>query len=338
VRQTTLGTTGRQVSMLGCGTMWFADMSQAETNAALNHALDRGVDYIDSARSYGDAEIKVGEAIGHRHDEFFLATKTDERSREAAAAQIDESLARLQVDYLDLIQLHYVNYQYEFEQLMGKGGALEAAVAARAAGKVRFIGISGHRPELLATWLAEYEFDTVLFHLNPIQPFAASELLPIATAREVGTIAMRPVGSGAVQDAPRSLRFVRSQGVDVVLSGLTTPDIVDANIAALDDPIAGDENQELTAWVASIGNNGCRRCNYCSCPVGIEVPDMLLTEPLHARGAFSDAGRATWNEATAAVHKCEGHEPCRTAPICESACPYDLPIRSTALRLAGGAQ
>ncbi len=318
--------------------MWFADLSQSETNAALNHALDRGVAYIDSARSYGDAEVKVGEAIGHRHDEFFLATKTDERGRDAAAAQIDESLARLQVDYLDLIQLHYVNYQHEIEQLMGKDGALEAAVSARAAGKVRFIGISGHRPEFLAEWLAEYEFDTVLFHLNPLQPFAASELLPTATAREVGTIAMRPAGSGAVQDAPRSLRYVRSQGVDVVLSGLTTPDIVDANIAALEDSITGEESRELATWVASIENNGCRRCNYCSCPVGIEVPDMLLAEPLNALDAFSDAGRATWNKATATVYKCEGHAPCKTTPICESACPYDLPIRSTALRLAASEQ
>ena len=324
--------------MLGCGTMWFADLSQAETTATLNHALDRGVNYIDCARGYGDAEIKVGEAIGHRNDEFFLATKTDKRNRDAAAAEIDESLDRLQVHYLDLIQLHYVNYEHEFEQLMGKGGALEAAVAAQAAGKVRFIGISGHRPELLAAWLAEYEFDTVLFHLNPIQPFAATELLPVAAARDVGTIAMRPVGSGAVRDAPRSLRYVRSQGVDVVLSGLTTPDIVDANIAALEDPVAGDESREFVSWVGSIENNGCRRCNYCSCPVGIEVPDMLLTEPLHSRDAFSDAGRTTWNEATAAVHKCEGHDPCQTAPICESACPYDLPIRMIALRVAGSAQ
>ncbi len=335
MRHTTLGKTGERVSVLGCGTMWFADISQAETNAALNHALDRGVGYIDCAHSYGDAEIKVGEAIGHRHDEFFLATKTDNRSRDAAA-EIDESLTRLQVDYLDLIQFHYVNYQHEFEQVMGSGGGLEAAIAARDAGKVRYIGISGHRPELLAAWLKSYDFDTVLFHLNPIQPFAASELLPAVADRGVGTIAMRPVGSGAIQDVPDALRYVHSQGVDIVLSGLTTPAIVDANVDTLQQSVSADEKQKLASWVASIDNLGCRRCNYCSCPVGIEVPDMLLTEPLHARDAFSATGRATWNEATAAIHKCEGHEPCRTAPICESACPYGLPIRDTALRIAAG--
>lgn len=335
MRYTTLGNTGERVSVLGCGTMWFADLSQAETTATLNHALDRGVNYIDCARGYGDAEIKVGKAIGHRRDDFFMATKTAGRDRASAAEHIDQSLERLQVDHLDFIQLHYVNYEHEFEQLMGTGGGLEAAIAARADGKVRYIGISGHRPELLAIWLGRYDFDTVLFHLNPIQPFAAAELLPSATDHGVGTIAMRPVGSGAIQEVPDALRYVHAQGVDIVLSGLTTPAIVDANVDALREPVAADEQRKLASWVASIDNLGCRRCNYCSCPVGIEVPDMMLSASLHSRNAFSDAGQKNWDQATASVHKCESHVPCQTAPICESSCPYDLPIRMTALRVAG---
>ena len=155
MRQSTLGSTGEQVSVLGCGTMWFADLSQAETTRTLNHALDRGVTYFDCARGYGDAEIKVGKAIGHRHDEFFIATKTVRRDRTSAAREIDESLSRLGMDHLDLIQLHYVNSQPEFDQIMAPDGALAAAVQAQAAGKVRHIGITGHRPELLANWLGE---------------------------------------------------------------------------------------------------------------------------------------------------------------------------------------
>ena len=338
MRQSTLGKTGEQVSVLGCGTMWFGDLSQAETTRTLNHALDRGVTYFDCARGYGDAEIKVGKAISKRRDEFFMATKTAKRDRKSAAREMDESLERLGMDHLDLLQLHYVNFEHEFEEIMAPEGALTAALDAQAAGKVRHIGITGHRPERLSAWLGEYDFATVLFHLNPVQPFSATDLLPRAKDLDVGTIAMRPVGSGAISRISESLRYVHSHGVDVVLSGLTTPAIVDENIEALAEPVEQPEQQALTSWVLSIENNGCRRCNYCSCPVGIHIPDMLITEPLQTHDWFTDVGKEDWAEATASVHKCHGHEPCQTEPICETKCPYDLPIRKTALRVAGSEQ
>ena len=338
MRQSILGKTGKQVSILGCGTMWFKDLSQTQTTKTLNYALDRGVTYFDCARGYGDAEIKVGKAISTRHDEFFIATKTVKRDYKSACQEIDESLERLGTDYLDLIQLHYVNEEHEFQEIMSHNGALKAAVEAKATGKARHIGITGHRPELMASWIGEFEFDTVLFHLNPLQPFSVNDLIPRAKELDVGMIAMRPVGSGAISLISESLRYVQSQGVDVVLSGLTTPAIVDENIEALIDPVDEVEKQSLESWVMSIDNNGGRRCNYCSCPIGIEIPDMLLTEPLKTHDWFTKAGSEDWATATAKVHGCEGHEPCQTLPICEVQCPYDLPIRKTALRVAGESQ
>ena len=95
VRRTELGNTGQQTSILGCGTMWFANMSQSETDTALNYCLDRGVTYFDCARSYGDAEIKVGRAIKNRRDEFVIATKAAGRDEKTAYQQITESQQRL---------------------------------------------------------------------------------------------------------------------------------------------------------------------------------------------------------------------------------------------------
>ena len=118
MRRSILGKTDKQVSILGCGTMWFKDLSQTQTTKTLNYALDRGVTYFDCARGYGDAEIKVGKAISTRHDEFFIATKTVKRDYKSACQEIDESLERLGTDYLDLIQLHYVNEEHEFQEIM----------------------------------------------------------------------------------------------------------------------------------------------------------------------------------------------------------------------------
>jgi hypothetical protein len=336
MRYTTLGNTADTVSILGCGTMWFTEMTQTETDRALNYALDSGVTYFDCARGYGDAEIKVGKAIGHRRDEIFMATKAAGRDAATAGCQIDESLERLGMDHIDLIQLHYVNYQHEFDQIMAPGGALEAAIKAREDGKVRHIGITGHRPEKLAGWLRLWPYETVLFHLNPLQPWAALDLLSTTSELGVGTMAMRPVGSGLLNNerACDAIRYAHQHAVDVVVSGLTSPAIVDANVDALAEPVGAEEASRHSEWAATLVGNDCRRCNYCSCPVGIDVPNTMLSERVVAAGEQSEAGEKLWREATASVDKCYGHEPCQTEPICESKCPYDLPIRQLMLKLS----
>lgn len=338
VRRTELGNTGHQTSILGCGTMWFASMSQTETNTALNYCLDRGITYFDCARSYGDAEIKVGRAIKHRRDEFFIATKAQGRDAETAYRQITESRQRLDMDVIDLIQLHYVNRQDEFDRIVDSHGALSAALQARDEGIVRHIGISGHRPEKLAEWLSTGHFDTVLFHLSPIQPFAATDLLPTVRRLGVGSLAMRPIGSGLLANYRSALRYVRGHRPDVIVSGLTTPEIVDENIAALNHEVDHEEFSKLKASALEIGNNGCRRCSYCDCPVGINIPDTLLGEHAWKNGRMSSQGHAVWTNATKFVHQCANYEPCTETPLCESHCPYDLPIREIVMRVASASE
>ncbi len=334
MRMVRLGRTEELVSHLGCGTMWFRNLSQADTDAAVGHALDRGITYFDCARAYGDAEIKLGRALGARRDRAFIATKTNKRDAAAVSSEIEESRQRLDCGAIDLLQLHYVNSPGDFDAVMAPGGALEAARRAQGDGHVRYVGITGHRPEKLAEWLQTEEFDTVLFHLNPIQPFAATELMPTARRLDVGTLAMRPTGSGLTTEYRSFLRYVESNRPNVVVSGLPTPEIVDENIANLERAVEPPEIVELAKLADTYGANLCRRCNYCSCPVGIEVPEAMMAETLWRNDVFSQAGREAWSEAIASVDRCAGHEPCQTQPICESKCPYDLPIRETMMRIA----
>ena len=314
--------------------MWFRAMSQSATDAAINHALDRGISYFDCARSYGDAEIKLGRAIGNRRESAFIATKSTAREGAALTASIDESRQRLGVDRLDLLQLHYVNFQGDFDKIVAPGGALEAARAAQGEGLIGNVGITGHRPEKLAQWLRIAQFDTVLFHLSPVQPFAARDLMPTAHRLDVGMLAMRPTGSGVTNQYRSFLRYVASQRPDVIVSGLTSVRIVDENIAILDDLPDSAETGRLGHLADEYGANFCRRCNYCSCPVGIEIPDAMLAEHVWRAGNLSGRGHKTWDEAVAAVAGCAGHEPCQVEPICEVKCPYDLPIRKTMIGIA----
>ena len=159
------GRTGHLSSRILLGAAAFGCVSQSETDEALALALSYGVNHIDVAASYGDAELRLGDWIGRHGKPFFLATKTGERTADKAREELQRSLERLQVDQVDLIQLHYLVDPAEWEIAMGPGGALEALIQARAEGLVRFIGITGHgltAPAMHIKALERFNFDSVL--------------------------------------------------------------------------------------------------------------------------------------------------------------------------------
>jgi aryl-alcohol dehydrogenase-like predicted oxidoreductase len=163
------GRTGHKSSRIifGAAAFWRANPKVEERTLSL--LLDHGINHIDVAASYGDAELHVGNWMPQHRDRFFLATKTGERSYDGARAEIKLSLERLQVDYVDLVQLHNLVEPAEWEEAMGPGGALEAAVEARDKGHVRFIGVTGHGVTVAAMHLRSlqrFPFDSVLLPLN----------------------------------------------------------------------------------------------------------------------------------------------------------------------------
>lgn len=159
------GRTGHVSTRLLLGAAAFSDVTQAEADATMDVALSYGINHVDTAASYGDAELRLGDWIRRHGRPFFLATKTGERTAGPALAEIRRSLERLQVDQVDLIQLHHLVAPQEWEIALGPGGALEAAIAAREEGLVRYIGITGHGWTVAATHrraLERFDFDSVL--------------------------------------------------------------------------------------------------------------------------------------------------------------------------------
>jgi aryl-alcohol dehydrogenase-like predicted oxidoreductase len=165
-----LGRTGHASSRLifGAAALWNA--SQEEADRALEQLRAAGVNHLDAAASYGDAELRIGPWMERHRDDFFLATKTGERGYDAARTQIRRSLERLRSDRVDLIQLHNLVKEDEWEQALGPEGALRACVEAREEGLVRFIGVTGHGTRVAAMHLRSLErfpFDSVLLPYNP---------------------------------------------------------------------------------------------------------------------------------------------------------------------------
>jgi predicted aldo/keto reductase-like oxidoreductase len=171
VQQRRLGRLGHQSSVLIYGAAALAEVDQDTADASVQLALDAGINHVDVAASYGDAELRLGPWMGRIRDRIFLATKTGLRDRDAAWAQINRSLERLQTDHLDLLQVHSVGDLEELDLVTRPGGSLEAVVRARDEGLAGAVGITGHGHQAPATHLEalrRFPFDTVLSPLNYI--------------------------------------------------------------------------------------------------------------------------------------------------------------------------
>ena len=225
------------LSILGLGGMLLVGMEQSSVDRIVSDALAKGINYFDVAPFYGsgEAEQKMGSALGTRRNQVFLACKTLERSAKGAQKELDHSLRQLRTDRVDLYQFHAVSEMEEVEEIFGPGGALEAFLQARSRGKIRYLGFSAHSVEAALAMLDRFQFDSILFPVNFIC-YARGNFGPqvIARAKELGVarLAIKALAHGPwrrgekrkypncwyrpIEDramARQALRFTLSEGV-----------------------------------------------------------------------------------------------------------------------------
>jgi predicted aldo/keto reductase-like oxidoreductase len=204
IPKTQFGSTGHQSTRTLFGAAALSKASRAEAARALELLLEHGVNHIDTAASYGDAELRIAPWLKQHPDTFFLATKTGKRDYRGAKEEIHRSLERLGVDGVDLIQLHNLVDVIEWETALREGGALEAAVEAREEGLVRFIGVTGHGlsvPAMHRRSLERFPFDSVLLPYNFTQmqdDRYASEFEALARTCREQSVAMQTIKSIAL--------------------------------------------------------------------------------------------------------------------------------------------
>jgi len=207
------GRTGHASSATLFGAAALARATQAEADRTLELLLRHGVNHIDTAARYGDSELRIGSWMARHRKDFFLATKTGERSADAARESIHRSLERLRVDHVDLLQLHSLGHPDEWEQALGPGGALEAAVDARRQGLVRFIGVTGHGWTIAAMHkrsLARFDFDSVLLPFNFFMAQSEryrqnfEEVLGLCRERNVAVQVIKSIARGPWATADRT--------------------------------------------------------------------------------------------------------------------------------------
>jgi len=191
------------VAIFGAAAFW--EIEQKDADKVMEMVIEAGVNHIDVAPSYGQAEQRIGPWMPRKRDRFFLGCKTMERTKEGAWNEMQESFKRLQTDYFDLYQLHAVTTMEELDACTMKGGALEAVIDARERGLVEHIGITGHgidSPAIYLEALKRFDFDTVLFPLNFVQMAIpefrrdAEKLIEVCKTKDVGTMVIKTITKG----------------------------------------------------------------------------------------------------------------------------------------------
>ena len=208
VEKRSLGKTGEMLSVLGFGGIVVMGVSPEEASSSVKMAIDAGVNYFDVSPSYGDAEIKLGQALEPFRKKVFLSCKTDGRNKEDSRKELEQSLKNVRTDNFDLYQLHAVTNMEEVKTILGKGGAIETCQEARKEGKIRFIGFSAHSVEAALALMNGFDFDTIMFPFNLFTWYSGDfgpQVLALAKEKKMGIIALKAMAKGPwPADADRS--------------------------------------------------------------------------------------------------------------------------------------
>ena len=318
-----LGKTGLKIYRVGLGGIPIQRIDAASTKTLVHQLMDKGVNFIDSARGYSISEEYLGEALEGIRDKFVLATKTMSRDKAGMAADIETSLRNFRTDYIDLYQVHNPSME-QLEQVCAPGGALEALLEARAAGKIGHIGLTAHSTEVFAKALTLDWVETIMFPYNIVET-QGEALIHEAAEKNVGFIAMKPMAGGALEDATLAMRFLMSNpDVTVAIPGMAAETEAEQNTAAVTDtaPLTEAELAEIECIRKTLGTQFCRRCNYCApCTVGIAIPNVFLFQGYLDRYGLADWAKGRYFGMAVSPTACVD------CGVCETRCPYNLPIR-----------
>ncbi|MBN2224441.1 MAG: aldo/keto reductase [Deltaproteobacteria bacterium] len=322
MKKSRLGKTGLMVTELGFGGIPIMQLGANDAAEMVRYCFDRGVTFFDTANMYMDSEGKIGQALEGVRDQVVIATKTLERSRQKAAEHIANSLRQLRTDYIDIFQFHNLSAESELEAVLAPGGAMEAATQAKDKGQIRHIGFSAHNKDAALKVVQTGLFETIQFPFNFVETQALEALFPAAAERDMGIIAMKPLGGGMLERADICFKFLQQYPHVVPIPGVSNKEEFDQIVALYETPapLTDRDRQEMERIREQLGDAFCRRCGYClPCPQGVLIREAQMFPAIMKRMtpqqtlAFTKGPIATVAE-------------CIECGECEEKCPYNLPI------------
>lgn len=317
-----LGKTNLKINRIGFGGIPIQRVTQQDTNKIIDELINQDISFIDSARGYTVSEEYIGNAIEGKRDKFILASKSMSRTYEDMLKDVDITLKKFKTDYIDLYQLHNVKSD-EYENIFNDNMAYKALLDCKSQGKIKNIGITSHSIDTIKKAVRDEKFDTIQFPYNIVED-QADEIFREAHKRNIGTIVMKPLAGGAINNAKLAIKYILSKEyIDVAIPGMDSVDQVLENISVLKNlDIDKEDELKIEDIRSQLGNRFCRRCEYCMpCPVGINIPMNFLLEGYYSRYNLKEWSKERYNSLDIKASDCV------ECGKCESKCPYDLPIR-----------
>jgi len=318
-----LGRTGLKVSRIGLGGIPLQRPSESDAVKLIRHAIDSGINLIDTSRGYGTSEERIGKAIKGYREDVILVTRTWIADNKVASEHLETSLKTLDTDYIDIWQFHNVSKE-KYKIIMSQDGTYKIAKKAREDGMIRFIGITGHDIEVMKTAVKTEMFDVILYPFNFVNNDAESELVKLAEKHNVGFMAMKPFAGGRIKNIRLALKYLLNFDNIIPVPGVERIEEVDENISITntDYTLKKSEKREIRGIRKKLGQKFCQYCEYCisSCPQEIPIPRVInlkISWELWPQENFIEDRKEMVERA----------KECLECGACEEQCPYQLDIR-----------
>jgi len=318
-----LGKTGIVAARLGFGGIPIQRVSETQAIDVVLHALEKGIDFIDTSRVYTTSENRIGKALKETNKKAVVASKSFSRSADGIQKDIEISLKELQLDYIDLYQCHGISSEEEYRLITSPNGALTGLRKAKEQGLIGHIGITGHSLDLLEKVVDDGLFETIMVCFSFLEPAAKEKVIPKARDKRVGIIAMKPFSGGVIEAPEAALKWVLSFPDVLVLAGVEEKGLIDQNWKVFQGSygLTDKEQQRIQEISKEFKNKFCRRCDYClPCPA--EIPIQFV---LGIRSFIKRMGLGALQ--TPMFEKMLGKAAdCTECGDCVGRCPYNLPI------------
>ncbi len=322
MKYVTLGSTGITVNKNGFGALPIQRVSRDEAAAILRRAYEGGIRFFDTARFYTDSESKIGYALGDVRSDIFIATKSMALTAAEFKEQLATSLRELGTDYVDLMQFH----NPPFCPMPGhESGLYEAALEAKAEGKIRHIGITNHRLSIAKEAIESGLYETLQFPFSYLAAPEEVELLKMCEEHNMGFLCMKGMAGGLIKSGRAAYAYIAQFENALPIWGVQKLEEIEEFLACNTEEFEQDITPEIEEIIAKdreeLSGDFCRSCGYCMpCPAGISIKDCARMGLMLKRAPISAYTTDAWKEE---MHKIEN---CVECGQCKSRCPYGLDV------------
>lgn len=318
-----IGNTGIETCRLGLGGLPIQRVNEEEAVEVVRYAIEKGIDFIDTARMYSTSERRIGKALKQVDEKVTISSKSISRTADGIRKEIEKSLKELQLDYIDLYHCHSVATDEDYKRITAPDGALAGLRKAREEGVIGHIGISSYNIDVMEKAVDDNLFETIMVCFSIVEPIAYKSVIPKAMEKKTGILTMKPFSGGVIGIPELALRWALSFPDLLVIAGMEEKEFVDRNwdVYEGDYSFTEDEKQQIITLNRQFEDKFCHRCGYCEpCSVNIPIYKILSIKNMVRKNGQQALTNPDFENAL------ERARNCIQCGDCLIRCPFNLPI------------